>query len=78
MIQVGRPAGILVPEPGPTLSLHGVVFDIFVSALPCTPKGRHAVYNLLKNPSSIARRADSRVTQAACMATAIDPWILSS
>jgi len=38
--------------------LHGVVFDIFVSAL---PKGRHAVYNLLKNPGSIARRADSRV-----------------
>ena len=34
---------IVVPacEPGSNLSLHGVVFDIFVLALPCTPKGRY-------------------------------------
>jgi hypothetical protein len=35
-------------------------------------------YNRLKNSSSIARRAVSRVTQAACMVIAIEPWILSS
>jgi hypothetical protein len=37
-----------------------------------------AAYNPAKNLSSIARRADSRVTQAACIAIAIEPWILSS
>jgi hypothetical protein len=37
-----------------------------------------SVYNWLKNLSSIARRADSRVTQAACMVIDIDPRILSS
>jgi hypothetical protein len=31
------------------------------------------VYNRPKNLSSIARRADSRVTQAACMVIDIDP-----
>jgi hypothetical protein len=34
--------------------------------------------NPVDNLSSIARRADSRVTQAACIAVAIEPWILSS
>ena len=37
-----------------------------------------SAYNRPKNFSSIARRADSRVTQAACMVIDIDPWILSS
>ena len=36
------------------------------------------LHNRLKNISSFARGADPRVTQAACIAIAIEPWILSS
>ena len=36
-----------------------------------------AVHNRPKNWSSIARRADSRATQAAIIIFAIEPWILS-
>ena len=34
-------------------------------------------YKPLKKSSSIARRADSRATQAACIMVAIVPWVLS-
>jgi hypothetical protein len=47
------------------------------SRLPRNRRGLSS-YKPVKNFSSIARRADSRVMQAACIATAIDPWILSS
>lgn len=35
-----------------------------------------AAYNPVKNLSSIARRADSRVTQAACIGVAIEPFLI--
>jgi hypothetical protein len=51
-----------------------------------TPVRRHpglvriaaSAYNRPKKLSSIARRADTRVTHAACMVTEIDPRLLST